>query len=106
MKIEPSFQTFQKSISMNVTDWKIRRQGVHWLKRFKTVEDFLAQMPLGYDRPAVWKKGIMATASSSSAVAASSNSAVAAWSSSDVAASSDETSKKTPTCDCKCYSMT
>ena len=101
MKIEPSFQ---KSISMNVTNWKIRRHGVHWLKTFKTVEDFLAQTPLGYDRPGLWKKGIMATASSSSAAAASSSSAVVASSSSAVAASSGRHQRRTR--DCRRYSMT
>jgi hypothetical protein len=43
MKIQPSFQ---KSISMNVTNWKIHRAGVHWLRIFSTTEDFDA-----------WRKG-------------------------------------------------
>jgi hypothetical protein len=37
MQIKPSFQ---KSISMNVARWKIHRAEVHWLKIFKTTEEF------------------------------------------------------------------
>ena len=37
MQIKPSFQ---KIISTNVIRWKIHRAGVHWLKIFKTTEEF------------------------------------------------------------------
>ena len=37
MQIKPSFQS---SISMNMTRWKIHRAGVHWLKIFSTTEEF------------------------------------------------------------------
>ncbi len=32
--------SFHKSISVNVTRWKIRRTGTHWLKIFSTTEEF------------------------------------------------------------------
>ena len=41
MQIKPSFQS---SISMNVTRWKIHRAEVHWLKIFSTTEEFDAWM--------------------------------------------------------------